>query len=33
MANLRKVITDKGSFDLKEVKQQVVWLSGGKHSK
>lgn len=31
--NLFKVITDKGSFDLKEVRQQVVWLSGGKYSR
>lgn len=31
--NLFKVITDKGSSDLKEVRQQVVWLSGGKYSR
>lgn len=31
--NLFKVIADKGSFDLKEVRQQVVRLSGGKYSR
>ena len=31
--DLLKVINDKGSFDLKEVRQQEIWLSGGRHFK
>lgn len=31
--DLFKVINDKGSFDLKEVRQQEIWLSGGRHFK
>ena len=31
--DLLKVINDKGSFDLKEVRQQEIWLSRGRHFK